>query len=104
YLDPRFNQEIDKRSGFRTRSVLCMPLRNEAGAITGVMQVLNKIGGVFTEEDERLLNALGSQISISLENSRLFEEVRLMQNYNASILASIATGVVTLGPDGRVIF
>ena len=104
YLDPRFNPEIDKRSGFRTRSVLCMPLRNEANEITGVMQVLNKLSGVFTEEDERLLNALGSQIAISLENSRLFEEVRSMQNYNASILSSIATGVVTLGPDGRVIF
>jgi adenylate cyclase len=104
YLDLRFNPEIDKRSGFRTRSVLCMPLRNEAGAITGVMQVLNKVGGVFNEEDERLLNALGSQIAISLENSRLFEEVRFMQNYNSSILSSIATGVVTVGPDGRVIF
>lgn len=103
YLDLRFNPEIDKRSGFRTRSVLCMPLRNEAGGITGVMQVLNKVGGVFTEEDERLLNALGSQIAISLENSRLFEEVRFMQNYNSSILTSIATGVVTVGPDGRVI-
>jgi adenylate cyclase len=104
YLDLRFNPEIDKRSGYRTRSVLCMPLRNESGAITGVMQVLNKVGGVFTEEDERLLNALGSQIAISLENSRLFEEVRFMQNYNSSILTSIATGVVTVGPDGRVIF
>ena len=70
----------------------------------GVMQVLNKLNGVFTEEDERLLNALGSQISISLENSRLFEKVRFMQNYNSSILTSIGTGVVTLGPDGRVIF
>ena len=104
YQDLRFNPEIDKRTGFRTRSVLCMPLRNDSGAVTGVMQVLNKVGGVFTEEDERLLNALGSQIAISLENSRLFEEVRFMQNYNSSILTSIGTGVVTLGPDGRVIF
>lgn len=104
YNDPRFNPEVDKRSGFRTRSMLCMPLRNDCGDIMGVMQVLNKTAGVFNEEDERLLNALGSQISISLQNSRLFEEVRFMQNYNESILGSIATGVVTLGPDGRVIF
>lgn len=104
YSDSRFNPEVDKWTGFRTRSILCMPLRNDAGEIIGALQVLNKATGVFTEEDERLLNALGSQISISLENSRLFEEVRFMQNYNASILGSIATGVVTLGPDGRVIF
>ena len=104
YADPRFNPEIDKRSGFRTRSMLCMPLRNDSGDVMGVMQVLNKLSGVFTEEDERLLNALGSQISISLENSRLYERVLFMQNYNSSILGSIGTGVVTLGPDGRVIF
>lgn len=104
YADARFNSEVDKWTGFRTRSILCMPLRNDAGETIGALQVLNKASGVFTEEDERLLNALGSQISISLENSRLFEEVRFMQNYNASILGSIATGVVTLGPDGRVIF
>ena len=104
YADSRFNPDVDKRSGYRTRSMLCMPLRNDAGEVMGVMQVLNKLSGVFAEEDERLLNALGSQISISLENSRLFEEVRFMQNYNSSILGSIATGVVTLGPDGRVIF
>ncbi|HJW99734.1 MAG TPA: GAF domain-containing protein, partial [Terriglobales bacterium] len=104
YADSRFNPEIDKRSGFRTRSMLCMPLRNDAGEVMGVMQVLNKLSGTFSEEDERLLNALGSQISISIENSRLFERVVFMQNYNSSILGSIATGVVTLGPDGRVIF
>ena len=104
YADPRFNPEIDKRSGFRTRSMLCMPLRNDADEVMGVMQVLNKLSGIFTEEDERLLNALGSQIAISLENSRLYERVLFMQNYNSSILGSIATGVVTLGPDGRVIF
>ena len=104
YADSRFNPDIDKRSGFRTRSMLCMPLRNDADEVLGVMQVLNKLNGVFSEEDERLLNALGSQISISLENSRLFERVRFMQNYNSSILGSIETGVVTLGPDGRVIF
>ena len=104
HADSRFNPEIDKRSGFRTRSMLCMPLRNDAGEVMGVMQVLNKLSGTFSEEDERLLNALGSQISISIENSRLFERVVFMQNYNSSILGSIATGVVTLGPDGRVIF
>ncbi len=104
YQDPRFNQEIDRSSGYRTRSILCIPLANDAGETIGVIQVLNKRAGAFAEEDERLLNALGSQMSVALENSRLFEEVRFMQNYNESILRTIATGVVTLGPDGRVIY
>jgi adenylate cyclase len=81
-----------------------MPLRNEKNEIVGVMQVLNKKDGIFTEEDEELLDALGSQTAIALENSRLFEEVRFMKNYNESILRTMATGVVTLDPDGGVAY
>ncbi len=104
YQDPRFNPEIDKRTGYKTKTILCMPLRNEKGEIIGVMQVLNKKSGVFTEEDERFLDALGSQTAIALENSRLFEEVRFMKNYNDSILRTMDTGVVTLDPDGKVAY
>ncbi len=104
YQDPRFSPETDRRSGYRTRTILCMPLRNEKSEIVGVMQVLNKKEGIFTEEDEQLLDALGSQTAIALENSRLFEEVRFMKNYNESILRTMATGVVTLDPEGGVAF
>jgi adenylate cyclase len=66
--------------------------------------VLNKRGGIFTEEDEQLLDALGSQTAIALENSRLFEEVRFMKNYNDSILRTMETGVVTLDPGGKLAY
>jgi len=104
YNDPRFNPEVDRRTGYHTRTILCMPLRNEKNEIVGVMQVLNKNEGIFTEEDEELLGALGSQTAITLENSRLFEEVRFMKNYNESILRTMATGVVTLDPDGGLAY
>ena len=104
YQDPRFNPEVDRRTGYHTKTILCMPLRNETGETIGVMQVLNKKHGVFTEEDEQLLDALGSQIAIALENSRLFEEVRFMKNYNESILRTMETGVITLDPDGKVAY
>jgi adenylate cyclase len=104
YQDPRFNPEVDRRTGYHTRTILCMPLRNEKNEIVGVMQVLNKKEGVFTEEDEQLLDALGSQTTIALENSRLFEEVRFMKNYNDSILRTMETGVVTLDPEGKVVY
>jgi adenylate cyclase len=104
YNDPRFNRETDRRTGYHTRTILCMPLRNEKNEIVGVMQVLNKKEGVFTEEDEQLLGALGSQTAITLENSRLFEEVRFMKNYNESILRTMATGVVTLDPEGGLAY
>src|SRR5262249_39397641 len=47
HLDPRFYKEVDTRTGYRTRSVLTLPLRNHAGEITGSFQVLNKRSGVF---------------------------------------------------------
>ena len=104
YRDPRFNPEVDRRTGYRTHTILCMPVRNEKREIVGVMQVLNKKEGVFLEEDEQLLDALGSQAAIALENSRMFEEVRFMKNYNESMLRTMATGVVTLDPQGRLVY
>ncbi len=104
YADPRFNPEVDRRTGYRTRNILCMPVRNETRAIVGVMQVLNKKQGTFTAEDEQLLDALGSQATIALENSRMFEEVMNMKNYNESMLRTMATGVVTLDPEGKMAY
>src|SRR6185312_5676629 len=58
--------------------------------------------GVFTRDDEELLDALASQMVIALRNASLFEEVVSMKNYNESILHSMATGVVALDADGMV--
>ncbi|MGH7462842.1 MAG: GAF domain-containing protein, partial [Longimicrobiales bacterium] len=104
YADPRFNPDVDRRTGYRTRNILCMPVRNETREIVGVMQVLNKRMGAFNREDEQLLDALGSQATIALENSRMFEEVLNMKNYNESMLRTMATGVVTLDPEGRLAY
>lgn len=75
YADDRFNTEIDQRSGYRTRSILCTPMKDNQGEIIGVVQVLNKRGGSFTGEDEELLGALVSQASIAVENSQLYLSV-----------------------------
>ena len=75
YADARFNREIDKRTGYRTRSVLCVPLRGRDGATSGVVQVLNKTGGgAFGAEDERLLAALAALASVAVENALLHEQ------------------------------
>lgn len=76
YRDPRFNREVDQRTGYRTQTILCMPMRNKRGEIIGAFQVLNKKGGTFTKEDEGLLDAFSSQAGIALENAQLFEEVK----------------------------
>ncbi|HEY3356719.1 MAG TPA: GAF domain-containing sensor histidine kinase [Polyangia bacterium] len=76
YADTRFNQDVDRRTGYRTRSILCMPMRNNLGRTVGVVQVLNKQGErPFTEADESLLALLAAQAAISIENSKLYLSV-----------------------------
>jgi adenylate cyclase len=102
YADPRFNPEVDRRTGYRTRTILCAPIRDGAGAVVGVSQILNKAAGPFTRDDEGLLAALSAQAFIALDNARLFESVVTMKNYDESILSCMATGVLTLDSSGVV--
>jgi len=74
YDDPRFNHGFDQRTGFRTRSVLCMPLSGSRQELIGVIQVLNKKGRTgFDREDESLLEGLNAHISVALERAQLIE-------------------------------
>ena len=75
YQDVRFDAEWDRRTGYRTRSTLCVPMKNRHGRILGVVQVLNKRLGPFTGEDEALLAALAAQAAVSIENGKLFISV-----------------------------
>lgn len=75
YQDVRFDGEWDRRTGFRTTSTLCVPVKNHQGKTTGVLQVLNKRAGYFGVDDEGMLAALASQAAVSLENSKLFISV-----------------------------
>ena len=102
YADLRFNPAFDKRTGYFTRSILCVPIVNEAGRIIGVTQVLNKRGGPFTDEDEARLRAFTAQLAISLENAKLFDDVQNVKNYNESMLQSMSNGVVTLNEEGKI--
>ena len=73
--DPRHHGAVDERTGYRTRCVLCLPMRNQSGQIFGVFQVLNKLQGTFTPADEELLSAIAPQAAMLLENARLHEEL-----------------------------
>ncbi|PRP78206.1 3'5'-cyclic nucleotide phosphodiesterase family protein, partial [Planoprotostelium fungivorum] len=57
YADPRFNIDVDKKTGFKTRNILCMPIYNDESAVMGVTQLVNKVDGPFTQEDEEILKA-----------------------------------------------
>lgn len=82
YEDPRFNRGFDKKTGYRTKSMLAIPIRNTRGEILGVMQVLNKKNEqhIFSEEDITLLTAFTSIAAISLENSFSYETINRTMN------------------------
>jgi HD-GYP domain-containing protein (c-di-GMP phosphodiesterase class II) len=82
YSDNRFTIDIDKVTGYKTRNVLAVPLKNNKGEILGVFEVLNKKeseGAEFTEDDIGLLQLLGTVASNALENAKLYENIRRTQ-------------------------
>jgi signal transduction histidine kinase len=71
YKDERFNREVDLKTGYRTTSVLCIPLFTRTGSRLGVIQLLNKKEGVFTNEDETFLGTFGNNASVFIEMAQL---------------------------------
>ena len=111
YNDPRFNPDVDKETGYKTETILCLPIKNNNKEIIGAFQVLNKKGGVFTKVDEDLLVAIGGSASIALENAQLFEQQKelykeqkeLFESFINTLAASIdARDKITAGHSSRV--
>lgn len=75
YQDERFNPFIDKMTGFKTKSVLCVPLRNIHQEVIGVSQMLNKIDGDFTEHDIELVTAMTKQAALAIESKLFIENI-----------------------------
>lgn len=111
YSDDRFNKEIDLQTGYKTKTILCMPIKNLKQETIGAFQVLNKLNGEFSEEDEDLLIAVGSSAGISLENAQLFksqqemleEQKQVFDSFIDTLAASIdARDKITAGHSTRV--
>ncbi|HOO56790.1 MAG TPA: HD domain-containing phosphohydrolase [bacterium] len=89
-----FNRNIDKKTGYRTKSMLTVPMLNHNSEVTGAVQLINKNknGRVvpFSERDERVLMSLASQAAVSIENAQLYKEVADLLNalvrYSASAI------------------
>lgn len=102
YSHELFNPEIDRATGYKTESILCMPIVNQGGERVGVTQVLNKSGGKFLARDEARLKAFTAQVSISLANAQLFADITKEKNYNEATLNSLSNGVITFDVDACV--
>jgi adenylate cyclase len=94
YRDDRFNQQIDRRTGYRTRNILCVPLRNRSGAVIGVTQVLNKRSGDFGAADLALAEAINRHAASALEQALLVERLEQAQREEIEIL-TIAEAIST---------
>lgn len=92
YKDPRFNPEIDRKSGYKTHNVLSMPMRDKEGSIVGAFQFLNKREGPFGSEDESFIDALSVHASIALENARLARE--MVQSERLSAVGRMASTII----------
>jgi len=76
YGDARFNPDIDRLTGFLTRCLLAVPLRDKAGQVIGVIQALNRVEGTFTPDDQRLLEALAAQAAVAIENAQMYQALK----------------------------
>jgi phosphoserine phosphatase len=74
YSDPRFNPEVDRRTGYRTQSLIAVPLLGLEDELVGVMQLLNAAHGSFDDRDERIAQAFASQAAVAIQRSMLLEE------------------------------
>jgi Nif-specific regulatory protein len=90
--DERFHREFDEDTGFVTKSVLCIPLRGKKSML-GVLEVVNKKEGEFTEDDQRLLEAMASNIAVSIEKAHLYRDLQkagaLLRHQNADLRRAI---------------
>ncbi len=111
YSDPRFNKEIDKQTGYVTKNMITMPIWNLKHEILGVFQVLNKLDGEFSKQDEETLLTIGASVGIAIENAKLFDsqqkmiesQRRLFASFIDTLAASIdARDKITAGHSNRV--
>jgi phosphoserine phosphatase len=96
YADPRFNAEVDKRSGYVTRCMLTLPLVGHDHALVGVLQILNKRGGTFDAYDEELAAALAAQCAVALQRVQMTEALVAGERLKQEIAVAREIQVSTL--------
>lgn len=101
YSDMRFFSGVDRRSGFRTHSMMCIPLQVEQ-RIIGVAQAINRQTGRFSDHDLEILQALGGPLAAAIENANLHADVLAEKRRIETIFSSTAEGLVTVNRDGIV--
>ncbi len=99
--DPRFFPWVDQMSGFKTSSILCLPIHSE-GKVFGALEIINKQNGHFTQKDVELLETLVDAATFNLETAMIQRRLLSQRDYYASIMDSLSEGVMILKQDHRI--
>ena len=89
YSDNRFYTQVDRETGFLTRSILCVPLLLRDQCI-GVIELLNKVDGTFTQDDVERLSSVAGPVAVALENARLYAEAQELYIAKSRFVATVA--------------
>ena len=92
YADSRFNLDVDRHTGYQTKSILCGPVKNFQGETIGVIQIINKKSGSFNQGDEALFRAFSYQTAIAVENFHLYKKI-LTNHGKTTILLDVANSL-----------
>lgn len=103
YSDQRFFAGVDRQSGFRTRSMICIPLQVENRTV-GVLQAINRVSGAFADRDLRLLQALGGPLAAAIENAELHLDVVVERSRFEAAADSRADCILTVNRKGSITF
>ncbi len=121
--DSKTSQEVDKKSGYRTCSMLCMPVYNADGELIGVTQLINKKKtgdhpkynpadwpeapdcwkASFERSDQEFMEAFNIQAGVALQNAKLFATIKQQEQMQRDILRSLSDGVISADKEGRII-
>jgi len=96
YSDPRFSKTVDKATGYKTRSVLNVPLLGWETQPVGVLQLLNKHAGVFDDSDELLAATLAAQCAVALQRAQLTEALMLKERLDEEVALAREIQISTL--------
>ena len=100
YNDPRFDPEMDKKTGYRTSTMLCMPVLDTNGKVIAALQMINKKRGYFDESDEETLVIFSEIISSALQNCSLFMHTMSERTKILNILNSIGNYILVFNSEG----
>ena len=102
YNHPEFDVTIDKKTGFKTNSILCAPIFNSENGILGIVQVINHKESKYSDKELSILEGFASQVRIAIENSTLFDQVNGMKNYLNILIDNMDNGIITMDSLGTI--